>query len=221
MTITTSIFVLQKTSYLRNICSLLLCDKWIIFSEFSEYLDTITSKRGHSWLWISSHIRLNETHKWYHKSNCCVALMTRQQYNRFVNCALLAVDKDRIRRINQDTLHIHNACCHCSLRYSLSLRVSSAALQIILLTEYSWGGVVVHFAWFPFTLFSSWFALWTWQLSTISDVLLYATLTFITYQPSFHIFTHTHALIAQQRKWLFIMFAWVVAHSVLPISKQQ
>lgn len=66
--------------------------------------------------------------------------MTRQQYNRFVNCALLAVDKDRIRRINQDTLHIHNACCHCSLRYLLSLRVSSAALQIILLTEYSWGG---------------------------------------------------------------------------------
>lgn len=117
--------LILSSSSTANSAQFLLCVKWIIFSKFSEYLDTITSKGGHSRLWISSHIRLNVTHKWYHKSNCCVALMTRQQYNRFVNCALLAVDKDRIRRINQDTLHIHNACCHCSLRYLLSLRVSS------------------------------------------------------------------------------------------------
>lgn len=112
------------------------------FSSFSTYLTVIASEGGRRYSQELVNIyglmlRINEI---INHICCCVASMSRQQCKRFVNCALLAEDKERIRRINHDTdsaaTSIHYKRCHCSprIRYLLSL-VFEIYCQIIISTE--------------------------------------------------------------------------------------
>lgn len=93
-------FFLANFNKFEKLSVSLYCVTDVFFLHYQSTLTLSLWKVCTIWLKINWTFWLNVSHKWNHKSNCCVALMTRQQCNRFVNCALLAADKEWIRRIS-------------------------------------------------------------------------------------------------------------------------